>query len=284
MIFVASASDGMIANRRKVQMSLLEVVQRRDCRHKNDPFDLGVSKKCAHKPYLQSTRSDRTTEISKRRELVTVDSRAMELVNDIITVNQREFPGEDAKQIIELLRRVDLDIRIRDFVPSAELMEMNNRNTEGREDVHPSLDGILTHITGECKGTLPDVVCMEVPDKGEESDDCCLAFESADRIRLNGRFSGCIDHHDIREKVCEMRTDHRICIGVEDRRIIPSHYCICGSGYDEPSPKKWAVEVSMDGEDWAVIDSRDASYRESAWSVTRTYAVPKSQICRSFAL
>jgi hypothetical protein len=280
MIFVTYASDDMIANRRKVQMSLLEVVQRRGCRRKNDPFDLGVSKKGTYNPYLQLTQSDRTIEILKRRELATVDWTAMELVNDIITVNQREFPGEDAKQIIELLRRVDLDIRIRDFVPSAELMKMNNRNTERRGVIHPSLNGILTHITGECKGALPDDICMEVPEKGEEPEYSCLGFKFADCIRLHGRFYGWIDHHDFREIVRRMGTDRLIYIDFKDRRIIPSHYCICGTMYEEPSPKKWAVEVSMDGKDWAEIDSREASYLESVWRVTRTYVVLKSQICR----
>jgi hypothetical protein len=109
-------------------------------------------------------------EISKRSKLATRGVRTMVLIGDIVAMNQTLFPGEDATQIVELLRIVDLDISIKDFLPSAGLLKRQNQ--ERHRTVDPSPDGVLTHLTAECKGKLGDVVDVEMASEGSRSEHC----------------------------------------------------------------------------------------------------------------
>jgi hypothetical protein len=192
------------------------------------------------------------------------------------------FPGEDATQIVELLRRVDLDISVKDFRPSAGLLKRQNQ--ERHRTVYPSLDGILTHLTTECKGELRDVVDVEIASEGSRPELCCQRIWRWAPIYVNGRFCGYADHPSLCNLYAAKLQEHWICLDFKDRRIIASHYCICADacgGFEQhvDVPKRWLVEVSLDGKDWVTIDLRNGSGSESDWAGARTFAVLKRQVC-----
>jgi hypothetical protein len=155
-------------------------------------------------------------------------------------------------------------------------------------------DGIIAHLTRECKGNVHDRDVVDVTSGSFaketqrahsgacENDPFCPAKNAADFEMLSYFQSAfCTKEEDIPHT-----RNNWICYDFKERRIVPTHYTIRTwegkPGWEHL--KSWLVETSTDGENWREVAREEDNKQLNGCRFTATFAVAGGGECRFIRL
>ena len=127
----------------------------------------------------------------------------------------------------------------------------------------PPLDGIIDHLTRECKGNVHDRKVVKVTASSLLRND--TAYHAKNIVDL-GTTSFYMSNDE---------PDTWICYDFKTRRVMPTSYSIKAQG-DTPGGhhlKSWALEVSKDGDTWTEVDRREGNDELNAPHVVRNFKI-----------
>jgi hypothetical protein len=157
-------------------------------------------------------------------------------------------------------------------------------------------DGIIAHLTRECRGNVHDHNVVDVtsgsfekethganPHSGAyHNDPDCAATNAADLESYSCFHSAC---RSSSEDIPHTRNNW-ICYDFKERRIVPTHYTIRTHRGNPGTAhlKSWLVEISTDGKDWREVAREEDNKQLNGKLFTGTFAVTGGGECRFIRL
>ena len=139
----------------------------------------------------------------------------------------------------------------------------------------PKLDGVIAHLTLECRGNVHDKGIVDVT---ASSADGGSDYHPKNVVELGTNSSYCSNNDE----------DSWICYDFKERRVIPTSYSVRSerSGPGWYHLKSWVIEVSNDGSSWTEIDRRDNNNDLNGSYATANFNISKvpSESFRFFRL
>jgi hypothetical protein len=157
-------------------------------------------------------------------------------------------------------------------------------------------DGIIAHLTRECRGNVHDRHVVDVtsgsfeketvganPHSGACDNDPKFAARNAVDLEDNSFFGSA--YRGSSEDIPHTRNNW-VCYDFKERRIVPTHYTIrthdSYRGWEHL--KSWLVETSADGENWREVAREENNKRLNGSRFIGTFAVADGGECRFIRL
>jgi hypothetical protein len=152
-------------------------------------------------------------------------------------------------------------------------------------------DGIIAHLSRECRGNVHDRKIVDVtcgsfeketyganPHSGVWTNRADLAAKNVADLETNLCLMSAYRIKDIPHT-----RNNWICYDFKERRIVPTHYTI--RTYDGNSHlKSWLVETSADGKNWREVAHEENNTQLNGKFFTATFAVADGGECRFIRL
>jgi hypothetical protein len=157
-------------------------------------------------------------------------------------------------------------------------------------------DGIIAHLTRECRGNVHDRHVVDVtcgsfeketlganPHSGARDNDPNYAAKNAADLETDSRFSSA--WRNSCEGIPHTRNNW-ICYDFKERRIVPTHYAIRtnANGPGLWHLKSWLVETSADGENWREVAREENNRQLNGIWFTGTFPIAGGGECRFIRL
>jgi hypothetical protein len=198
------------------------------------------------------------------------------------------------KEEIERMKPKTGPKQAKQFPPSVKKGKL--RQSKETDNTYDIPDGIIAHLTKECRGNVHDCQVVDItsgsfekethgsnPHSGAYDNDLRNAEKNAaDLGTYSYFFSAC---RDASEDIPEAR-NNQVCYDFKERRIVPTHYTIRTNSYGPGSYhlRSWLVETSTDGKGWREVAREENNEQLNGADFTGTFAVADGEECRFIRL
>jgi hypothetical protein len=145
-------------------------------------------------------------------------------------------------------------------------------------------DGILAYLARKCGGNIHKRKVIAVTSGSFEKTTC--TEEGIEKIVDMGTDAAYYSAFRLRSEQIAHTRNNWVCYDFKERKVVPTHYAIrshhANAGAEHPIA--WAVETSLDANNWREIDHKEKNHDLNADTVTRTFAVTGAAPCRYIRL
>jgi hypothetical protein len=204
---------------------------------------------------------------------------------------------EDLSNVQGELTKMKEEIRqleMKQFPPSVKKRKLRLGGGKETDEMYDIPDGIIAHLTRECRGHVHDRNVLEVtsgsfekesnganPHSGAFNNDPKYAAKNAADLDTGSFFRSA---YRWRSKGMGPTKNNWLCYDFKERRIAPTHYTIRTNEYYS-ALKSWLVETSVDGKRWREVGHNEEDEKElKGMCSTAIFAVARAGKCRFIRL